>query len=241
MKKQIPNALTVLNLISGCLGITVCLQNQFYYVPYLMGIALLADFLDGYAARLLNADSSLGVQLDSLADMVTFGLLPAVMLFKVSSFSMQAFYFGIHFIRYIVFIYSVAACFRLAKFNIDTRQKQNFLGLATPAAAIFVLGYYCNLFYAGHINPAILKIFYHPYSILAVTLIISILMVTEIRLFSLKGNPFSWTQNKFRVLFLIACVPQIIFLDWIAFSTIIITYIFFSMLQNAFEKEKVIS
>src|SRR4051812_41312592 len=175
MKKQIPNALTLLNLVCGCLGITVCLQNQFYYVPYLMGIALLADFLDGYAARFLNAESPLGVQLDSLADMVTFGVLPAVMLFKVSSFSMQAFYFSIHFIRYIVFIYTVAACYRLGKFNIDTRQKQNFLGLATPATAIFVLGYYCNLFYAVNINPTILKIFYHPYCILGITLIISIL------------------------------------------------------------------
>src|SRR4051812_35201657 len=135
MKKHIPNALTLLNLFSGCIGIAACFNNRVTLVPLFIGIALVADFLDGFIARLLNVKSDLGAQLDSLADMVTFGVLPGVMLYRALGFSMEAMFFPYFPLRYFVFLYTVFACLRLAKFNLDARQTTKFIGLATPAAA----------------------------------------------------------------------------------------------------------
>lgn len=207
-------------------------------VPIIISVALVADFLDGWAARILDAKSDIGAQLDSLADMVTFGVLPAVMLYKISSFSIQAYFFTPVLIRYLVFIYTLLACVRLAKFNIDKRQTENFIGLATPAAALFVLGLYGYLFLSVNLDRGLMRLLFHPYAEVVITLILSFLMIAEIPMFSLKGNPFSWKQNKFRVMFFIACIPQVLFMDWLALCTIILSYIFFSVLQNVLEKKQ---
>jgi CDP-diacylglycerol--serine O-phosphatidyltransferase len=208
-------------------------------VPILIGIALIADFLDGFAARALNVKSDLGAQLDSLADMITFGVLPAVMLYKVSSFSIAAFYYKPVLIRYPVFIYAMFAALRLAKFNIDKRQEENFLGLATPAAAILITGLYCYMFLGVKLDHTMMRVVYHPDSIVVITLILSYLMTAEIPMFSMKGNPFSWQENKFRLIFLVLSIPQIFLFHWLSMSTIILTYIILSLIQNMMEKKPV--
>ncbi len=235
MKKHIPNALTLLNLVCGCLGIIACFTpERAVFVPLFIGIALLADFLDGFAARILNVKSDLGAQLDSLADMVTFGVLPGVMLYKIfgsiSIYDTQI--FG-RFLKSIALIYPVFACLRLANFNIDSRQQEHFIGLPTPAAAILILGLYGKYYLDGFNVPPFI---FSSYGLVIITFFTSYIMVAEVPLFSMKGRPLSWEENKYRVLFLISCIPQLLFLEWIGLSTVIVTYVLFSMRNNRTKK-----
>lgn len=247
IKQHIPNSLTLLNLFCGVAGIIFCLFNHYYLVPVMLFIALLADFLDGFVARALNVKSDLGAQLDSLADMTTFGVLPSLMLFSLLHFLNRE--SDLHFtfnklmgnnelifpaIAFIGIFYAVFACLRLAKFNIDTRQTINFIGLPTPAAAMFVLGLYAYYTFShGKANPIIIN----QYSIIASTIVLSILMIAELPLFSLKGNPFNYKQNKIRFIFLLICFPQLFLFGWLSLSSIIISYIVFSIIDNLINKK----
>jgi CDP-diacylglycerol--serine O-phosphatidyltransferase len=238
IKQHIPNSLTLLNLFCGCCGIILCLNGQDNIVPFLIFTALLADFLDGFAARILRVKSDLGAQLDSLADMTTFGVLPSVMVFKL----LQLLFFYKNnlstmedsnevFFSYLPFTgltYAVCACLRLAKFNIDTRQTVNFIGVPTPAGAMFILGLYAN-FVSSDTQAAFI---YRPEILIAATIIISFLMISELPLFSLKGNPLSYKENKIRFVFLLLCIPQIFLFKWLSLSTIIIVYILFSLMST---------
>ncbi|MFN8261341.1 MAG: CDP-alcohol phosphatidyltransferase family protein [Chitinophagales bacterium] len=261
MKKHIPNSLTLLNLFSGCCGIIACLQNQHQLVPLFIGISLLADFLDGFAARALKVKSDLGGQLDSLADMVTFGVLPGIMLFsiinakvslitgitmypnlselgrtKISYTDFKDFTLGL-----IGFVYTLFACLRLAKFNIDTRQTVDFIGLNTPSGAIFILGFYMQYFTDWQFRTNWDYSIYAKITAMILPFVLAFLMVAEFRMFSLKGNPFSWKQNKFRVILLISAIPQLILLQWIGLSTVILSYIIFAFLYNILEGSKLSS
>lgn len=247
MKKHIPNSLTLLNLFSGCCGIIACLQNQYQLVPVFIGISLLADFLDGFVARALHVKSDLGGQLDSLADMVTFGVLPGMMLFSVI-YSKVNLLTGISpsetlnpftqdQLPLLGFIYTVFACLRLAKFNLDTRQTVDFIGLNTPSGAIFILGFYMQYFTDWQFRTNWDYSIYAKIAAMIIPFILAFLLVAEFRMFSLKGNPFSWKQNKFRVLLLISAVPQLIFLKWIGLSTLILSYILFAFINNITAKK----
>jgi CDP-diacylglycerol--serine O-phosphatidyltransferase len=244
MKKHIPNSLTLLNLFSGCCGIVACLQHQYTLVPIFIGISLLADFLDGFVARALNVKSELGGQLDSLADVVTFGVLPGMMLFSVintqTSFDMTFYFAGPRFeddlIGLVGFIYTIFACLRLAKFNIDTRQTVDFIGLNTPSGAIFILGFYMQYFTDWQFRTNWDFSIYAKLAAMIIPFILAFLLVAEFRMFSLKGNPFSWKQNKFRVLLLLCAIPQLIFLKWLGLSTVILSYILFAFIHNTTEK-----
>jgi CDP-diacylglycerol--serine O-phosphatidyltransferase len=246
MKKHIPNSLTLLNLFSGCCGIVACMQNEFKLVPIFIAISLIADFLDGFVARLLKVKSELGAQLDSLADMTTFGVLPGLMLFKIISF--QVFLLGTTSTsmdksiledswKLIAFVYTLFACLRLAKFNIDTRQTVDFIGLNTPSGAIFVLGFYMQYFTDWQFRTNWDFAIYAKIAAMILPFILAFLMVAEFRMFSLKGNPFDWKQNKFRVLLLLSAIPQLIFLKWLGLSTVILSYVVFAFLHNTFEKK----
>lgn len=246
MKKHIPNSLTLLNLFSGCCGIVACMQNEFTLVPIFIAISLIADFLDGFVARLLKVKSELGAQLDSLADMTTFGVLPGLMLFKIISF--QVFLLGTTSTsmdksiledswKLIAFVYTLFACLRLAKFNIDTRQTVDFIGLNTPSGAIFVLGFYMQYFTDWQFRTNWDFAIYAKIAAMILPFILAFLMVAEFRMFSLKGNPFDWKQNKFRVLLLLSAIPQLIFLKWLGLSTVILSYVVFAFLHNTFEKK----
>jgi CDP-diacylglycerol--serine O-phosphatidyltransferase len=246
MKKHIPNSLTLLNLFSGCCGIVACLQNQYNLVPVFIAISLLADFLDGFVARALNVKSELGGQLDSLADMVTFGVLPGMMLFSIITSKTNFFtnelivntnWFHANYSAFCAFIYTVFACMRLAKFNLDTRQTENFIGLNTPSGAIFILGFYMQFFTKWLSNPNWDFTIYSKIAAMIIPFVLAFLLVAEFPMFSMKGNPFSWKQNKIRVLFLVSCIPQFIFLGWLSLSTVIISYLIFSFIHNVTEKK----
>ncbi|MBK9328447.1 MAG: CDP-alcohol phosphatidyltransferase family protein [Sphingobacteriales bacterium] len=247
MKKHLPNSLTLLNLFFGCLGIVACSKHEYNLVALFIGLALLADFLDGFAARALQVKSELGGQLDSLADMATFGVLPGMMLFSIITTKSnlmgigaavhQSYSFSENYVGFAGFAYTLFACLRLAKFNSDTRQTENFIGLATPAGAIFVLGFYMQYFLIWQHESNWDYVIYSHLAAIIVPFILAFLMIAEIEFFSLKGNPFSWKTNKFRVLFLGCAIPQIIFLKWLSFSSIIVSYIIFALLHNTFDKK----
>lgn len=251
MKKHIPNSLTLLNLFSGCCGIIACLQNQHQLVPLFIGISLLADFLDGFAARALKVKSDLGGQLDSLADMVTFGVLPGMMFFSILNSKVNlmsgmpsndtANPFTQEQLPLLGFVYTIFACLRLAKFNLDTRQTVDFIGLNTPSGAIFILGFYMQYFTDWQFRTNWDYSIYAKITAMILPFVLAFLMVAEFRMFSLKGNPFSWKQNKFRVILLISSIPQLILLQWIGLSTVILSYIIFAFLYNILEGSKLSS
>lgn len=241
IKKHIPNTLTLLNLFCGTIAIICCLYNHYYMVPFFMSISLIADFLDGFVARVLKVKSDLGAQLDSLADMTTFGVLPSIMLFMLLNMinRTEALHFTYNkmtrndellfpFIALGGLIYAVFACLRLAKFNIDTRQTINFIGVPTPAAALLVVGIYANYFFKGFDLPWL----YNNVAIISIAVIISLLMIAELPLFSLKGNLFSTKENKFRIVLFILVIPLLFIFKWLGLSLIIILYIILSAIQN---------
>ena len=242
MKKHIPNFLTICNLLCGCFAIL------FSNAPLGLGFIVLAavfDFLDGFAARLLNAYSPIGKELDSLADMVSFGIAPGFMLWHCFKELFDYQFDGQIYTTYfacIAFAIPVFSAIRLAKFNVDTRQSENFLGLATPANA---------LFWAGFANMDILimrkdflrigfnnvnddlylttNLLYPTIILLVIMCVMCALMLSEIPMFSLKFKNFSFKKNIIRYGFLFGSVVLLIVFRWSALPVIILFYILLSL------------
>ncbi len=233
MKKHLPNIITLANLFCGCLAIKTLMEMYFNFNPsankafyYIIGIyvtfSLIFDFADGLIARLLNVKSELGTQLDSLADMVTFGALPGfLMMFYLRYDS------GVenHYFKYIGLLITLFSALRLAKFNIDDSQTENFKGLAVPANTILILS-------LGFIQPhsPLGEIVFSPVSLVTITLISSYLLVSNIPMFSFKMKNFSFSDNIHRYLLLIISVVLLISFKLVALPFIIIIYIILSIL-----------
>jgi CDP-diacylglycerol--serine O-phosphatidyltransferase len=203
MKKQIPNLITLLNLFSGCIAITMAFQGNFRAVVIWVAVAALFDFLDGAAARLLKAYSPLGVELDSLADLVSFGVAPAVAVFMLirDHLLLPALLEpAAPYIPYLAFIIPVFSAYRLAKFNLDERQTTSFLGLPTPANGLFWISYCFGL---QRTLPASAFMFYLT---IALLLLFSVLMITEIPMFSLKIKSMRLKGNERQALLLLLIV-----------------------------------
>lgn len=183
MKKHIPNIITLLNLFCGSIAIPLLQMSQLDVVFYLIAICLIADVLDGFLARWLKVSSPLGVQLDSLADMISFGLLPGVVMF----FILQRYGTGDIFVGWsiIAFLIPVSAGYRLAKFNVDTRERTYFYGLPTPAGAMVTFGLLWMIDFPENTISAFLS---HPYFLYGIILALVILFHAPIELPSLKGK-----------------------------------------------------
>lgn len=186
-------------------------------------LAAIFDFFDGFAARLLKVSSPIGKELDSLADMLTFGFLPAALIFQM--LRMQEVN---EWVPYLAFIIAVFSALRLAKFNIDTRQTTSFIGLPTPANALFLSSFPAILYYSDLPVDFIRE----PWFLLACTVIFSFLLVAELPLFALKFNDFSWTGNKLKYIFLLTSVLLIILLKFVAIPLIIILYVLVSLFNR---------
>lgn len=227
MKKHIPNAITCANLFSGCIGVVAAFNGELELAAYFVLLSGLFDFFDGMVARLLNVKSEIGKQLDSLADMVSFGFLPGVVMFqllKTSDYSSA-------YLPYLGFIITVFSALRLAKFNIDERQTEDFIGLNTPMNTLFIV----SLPFIAHDYPEIIGSSIALISIVAIT---SYLLISEIKIFSFKLSDTSWAKNKFKYSFLIASLVLIAFLKFVAVPFILILYISFSILH--FRTQKVL-
>lgn len=226
MKQHIPNTVTCLNLFSGCLGIVFAFNGDLIFASYAIFFAALLDFLDGMLARLLKAYSELGKQLDSLADMVSFGVLPSVIIYhlflatdNISSFTWMSF---------LAFIIAVFSGLRLAKFNIDTRQSENFIGLPTPANALLIASF---PFLLQENNMIFMTYIMNPIALLVFSLIMSLLLISEIPLISLKFKSLSFSENKLRYLLIISSLMLIILFKIASLPIIMILYILISLVN----------
>ena len=231
MKKHIPNAITSLNLVSGCIGILLAFRGSVELAALMIILAAVFDFLDGMAARLLHVHSDIGKELDSLADLVSFGVLPGalvfVMLEELGSFS---------WLPWIGLLIPVLSALRLAKFNLDTRQSESFLGLPVPANALFWVG--VTLLTASdsatlnQFNLILNTAFNQPQIIIILTVALSLLLVSELPLFSLKFKNLKWVENKTRYIFIVLALILSILLGVGSLPMIIVLYIFISILNN---------
>jgi len=231
IKKHIPNTVTLSNLLCGCLALISIFTNQVDMVPYFIGISLLADYFDGLLARLLKVNSPMGRELDSLADMVSFGVVPGAMLYYLINQSKGI--VGVDFsdpttlVGLVGFLVTLFSCVRLAKFNLDTRQTEGFVGLNTPACTIFVLG--LLLIALGNLRgmkPFILNEAF----LYGVSIVLSYLLIAEIPMFSFKFKSLALKGNKIRVSFIAVTVLCFCVIEFgIALSIIILLYILISM------------
>lgn len=218
IKKHIPNAITCANLFSGCIGIVYAFNGALEMAAYFVLLSGIFDFFDGLAARALNVKSSIGKELDSLADMVSFGFLPGVVLFKLLSTSD----FSADLLPYLGFVVTVFSALRLAKFNVDTRQTEDFIGLNTPMNTLLIV----SLPFIQKDYPQIIG---STLFLVALTAILSFLLVSEIRIFSMKLSNLSWAHNKYKYIFLICSVILTAVLKFVAVPFILILYIGFSV------------
>ena len=233
IKKIIPNTITSLNLLSGCLALIFVFQDEFEIAAWFIFFAVLFDFCDGLAARALKAYSELGVQLDSLADMVSFGVVPAAMLHRLMIKANPEFssipVWGILLYGF-PFIITVFSALRLAKFNIDTRQHDSFLGLTTTANAIFIV--------SSVIAASKYQIFSYVFSsdilIILLCIMVSALLVCEIPMFSFKikfGEGKIIQKNIVQIIFLLAAIALIVVFGCAGISFSIILYILYSIIK----------
>lgn len=249
IKKHIPNAITCGNLFCGCLAIVCAFNDNLVWSAYLVGIAAVLDFFDGFVARLLKVGGELGKQLDSLADMVTFGVVPGVVMYHMIRQGIDyKIYFsqGIPdtsvvglitpFFPYIGFIITVFSGLRLAKFNIDTRQTDSFIGVPTPANSILICSLPLIMEFHRNDHGKFHTFLLNPYLYISLSIIMSYLLVAELPLFALKFKNFGWGDNKIRYSFLIISVILLIVFQFIAIPFIIFLYIILSIINNLMNK-----
>jgi len=227
MIKHIPNAITCLNLFSGCMGVVFAFENNLKFAGYAILIAAFLDFFDGMAARLLNIGSLMGKELDSLADMVSFGFLPAVILYQLMSQS-TGFYVGNEWIKYLTFLVAIFSALRLAKFNIDTRQSESFIGLPTPSCALVVMSIPYIIERGGFLGT----VFQLSESLLIITFILSYLLVAELPLLSLNFKTLNFKDNQYRLALVLSALLLFVFFNFSAIPLIIFIYILLSVIEN---------
>jgi len=235
----IPNLFTLGNLFCGCLAIVCCMDGNLVCSAYLVAVAALFDFLDGFLARLLKQHSEIGKQLDSLADIVTFGVVPGVIIFVLlrtwceSEKGLSTFEQNPYF-PYIAFIIPLFSALRLAKFNVDVRQSDSFIGLPTPVNAILISSiplmiHFKKGMWITDIEPSYLSCFVQPYMLIGLTVIMSLLLISEIPFFALKFKSFGWKENAITYIFLAVCLALIFFLKFVGIPFAIALYILLSL------------
>jgi len=251
MIKQIPNIFTLLNLFFGCIAIVFALQNtidirytaegaqyiklteKIFYASLFIGIAAVIDFLDGFVARLLKASSEMGKQLDSLADVVSFGAAPGIILYQFLRMSfikenegIEASMIGL----LPAFIFSCAGAYRLARFNIDTEQSFGFKGVPIPAAGLVVAS--LPLIYWNVQSDFVYDIIINKWFLYGIILILSWLMVSKLPLMALKFKDFTVKNNLPKIILLVIAISAAIILKWLAVPVVFIAYIILSLLYK---------
>lgn len=239
-KKHIPNLLTLGNLLCGTIATIFAVKGDFVGTAILVAIGIGFDFFDGFAARILNVQGELGKQLDSLADMVTSGVVPGIVMLQllVNALNIDAAgYFGIDTygatgsnLPYVGLLLTLGACYRLAKFNIDTRQSDSFIGIPTPAMTLFVISLPLIAEFAK--QSYFVNLICNEYFLLGTTLVLTILMNAEIPLFALKFKTFGLKENALKYIFLLLAVLMLIVLKFVAVPLIIILYVVVSIVNN---------
>jgi CDP-diacylglycerol--serine O-phosphatidyltransferase len=238
--KNLPNVVTSLNLLSGSIAIVLAFENNdLLFAAYFIILAAVFDFFDGLLARALGAFSDLGKNLDSLADVISFGLAPSVIIFKMllmsltyrdASFNFETASFVHLLILFSAFLIAVFGAIRLARFNIDTNQKYEFRGLAIPANALFFAALAILLLETR--SEAVQSFILNTWLLEALIVVFSVLMVSGIRMFSLKFETLKFNENSIRYLFLILAVLLLLFFGAKSLVAIIPIYVIFSILRK---------
>jgi CDP-diacylglycerol--serine O-phosphatidyltransferase len=243
IKKHIPNAITLLNLLAGLLALIHAFNGNYNEAFSLVCLGIFFDFWDGFFARIWKVQSPIGLQLDSLADMVTSGVVPGLVMYKMladiqenqSQYNLteDTYYMGV--VPYLGFLITLGSCYRLAKFNVDTRQSDSFIGLPTPANALLIMSIPMIQFHSEF--EWLVDFLSNPYVLVGVTVLSSYLLNAEIPLFSLKVKSFSWEKYKMQVVFLILSLILIVLLEFIAIPIIILLYVILSVVNNTMGKK----
>ena len=241
IKKHIPNTITLFNLASGLLAIIAIFKGYYDEAFLFVCLGIFFDFWDGFFARKFKVSGELGLQLDSLADVVTSGVVPGLMIFKLlqdiqeddtSIYYLTEDFYYMGFVPYLGFIITLASAYRLAKFNIDTRQTDSFIGLPTPANALFIMSIPMIQFDGTH--EWLVNALFNPFVLLIISLVSAYMLNAEIPLFSLKIKDFSWDKNKLQVFFLTIAATLLLFLGFTALPIIILLYVVLSIVNNTF-------
>lgn len=244
MKRRIPHLLTLLNLFCGCVATVYAVQNQLEWAALFVFAGIFFDFFDGMAARILDARSDLGIQLDSLADMVTSGLVPGIVMFQLlamsqtggwNAISWQEFQAGQFpqlntYLPFFGFLITLASAYRLAKFNIDEDQLDSFVGLPTPANAILILSLPLILLYQG--NDTVNAFILNPWFLVGHIVLSSYLLNSNIELFALKFKNWSFKDNALRYIFIILSLVLLLTLKFMAIPAIIALYLISSLIYR---------
>ena len=238
LKKHIPNIITLLNLFSGIIAVFYAVLGQLEIAGLFVILGIGFDFFDGFAARLLNVQGELGKQLDSMADMVTSGVVPGIIMFQLivratTNSSLQAVFQSETFeiLPFIGLLIPLASAYRLAKFNIDTRQSDSFIGLPTPANTLIIISLPWILAYSNLSFFTLLL--QNSYILIGITLLCSYLLNAEIPLFALKFKNFSWKDNGYKFVFLGIALVFLMTLRFIAIPLIILLYVAISIWNNS--------
>lgn len=245
IKKHIPNFITLLNLASGLLAIIAVFKGYYDEAFIFVCLGIFFDFWDGFLARKLGVSGELGLQLDSLADMVTSGVVPGLIMFKLIEtiqntqpqyhVTEETFYMGM--VPYFGFLITIASAYRLAKFNIDDRQIDSFIGLPTPANALFIMSIPMIQYVDNY--EWITNLLSNPYMLMFLTILSAYFLNANIPLFSLKFKSFAWKEVKLQYLFMAFAVVLFLMLDFISIPLIVITYILLSVLINTKAKKAI--
>ena len=215
--RHLPNFLTCCNLICGCLGVITLWENPNVPVAYFVWAAAAFDFADGIVARALKITSPIGKELDSLADMVSFGILPALLMYTLIDFESP-----LPYLAFAGLLLAVSSAVRLAIFNIDTTQSDSFKGLPTPANAIFITG-------IPFLQHPFFDFIFNPLTLIVIAVVFSLLMVSRLELFALKFKQFGWRGNELKFTFLAFSVLLIVFFQYAALPLIILLYLGLSL------------
>ncbi|WP_298472494.1 CDP-alcohol phosphatidyltransferase family protein [uncultured Maribacter sp.] len=246
MKKHIPNLITLLNLFCGCVAVVFAVLNQLEIAALFVFLGIVFDFFDGFAARILNAQSPMGLQLDSLADMITSGLVPGIVMFQLLGMSMtggwnvdlssqatnDTFWVGLKVapLPFFGFLITLASGYRLAKFNIDENQQSSFVGLPTPANTLLILSLPLILLY--HNNDTLNGIILNSWFLVGMTVLSAFLLNANIGLFALKFKNWGFKDNALRYIFIIVSLVLIVTMKFMAIPAIIGFYIISSVVTN---------
>ena len=246
MKRHIPNLITLMNLFCGSVAVVFAVMNQLELAAFFVFLGIIFDFFDGLAARVLNVKSDFGIQLDSLADMVTSGLVPGIVMFQLLGMSMSGgwnvdissqaandtFWVGLKVapLPFLGFLITLASAYRLAKFNIDENQVSSFMGLPTPANAILILSLPLILLY--HSNDFLNGIILNQWFLIGVTLFSTYLLNSKIELFALKFENWNFKDNSQRYIFIIVSLVLLMTMKFLAVPAIISFYILSSLVGN---------
>jgi len=250
IKKYIPNLVTLLNLFCGSIAVIFAVHNNFIAAALFVFLGIFFDFFDGLLARKLNVQSPLGVQLDSLADMVTSGLVPGIVMFKLISISVSApeietqtefewtaqsiWSIDISVLALIGLCITLASAYRLAKFNLDEDQQSYFKGLPTPANALLILS--LPLIMEFQHNDFFNSLILNQWFLIGLTLVSCYLLNSSVKLFALKFKNFGFADNKFRYALIILSILFMVVFHFIAIPLIIMLYISLSILKNTLTK-----